>query len=92
MWILETEGSSRAQGGGTDIVLRTPEGSTIAKAVKLKFSIFNNEAEYEVVLLGLRVAKQLSIVALELQCDSQLVASQLQGEYEAKREMMEQYL
>ena len=44
------------------------------------------------MLLGMRLAKELSIVNLELRCDSQLVASQLRGEYEAKNGQMEQYL
>ena len=74
------------------MVPRTQEGSTIAQAVKIAFTISNNEVEYEAVLLRLRVAKKLSITTLELQCDSQLVASQLQGEYKAKSERMEQYL
>ena len=69
-WILETDGSSRMQGGGPGMVLRTPEGSTIVQAVKLGFVVSNNEAEYEVILLRLRVAKWLSIAALELRCNS----------------------
>ena len=52
----------------------------------------NNETEYEAVLLGLRVARQLSVTSIKLRCDSQLVSSQLQGEYEAQRERMEQFL
>ena len=71
------------------MVLRTPEGSNIAQAIKLTFTFSNNMVEYEVFLLQLRMAKQVSIVALELRYDSQLVASQLWGEYEAKSGRME---
>ena len=42
--------------------------------------------------MGLTVAKYLLIENIDLQCDSQLVAVQLRGEYEAKNERMEQYL
>ena len=52
----------------------------------------NNEAKYEAVLLGLRLAKELSVANLELKCGLQLVASQLRGDFEAKNETMEQYL
>ena len=38
------------------------------------------------------MAKYLSIVDINLRCDSQLVVAQLWGEYEAKNERMEQYL
>ena len=48
------------------MTLRSPEGSTIAQAVKLAFIVYNNEAEYEAVLLGLRLAMQLSITTIEL--------------------------
>ena len=72
-WVLEMDGSSWDQGGGVGIVLRTPGGLTIAQAIKLAFIVFNNEA----LILGLRVAKCLSIENIELWCDSQLVASQL---------------
>ena len=38
------------------------------------------------------MAKSLSVATIKLRCDSQLVASQLRGEYEAKNERMNQYL
>ena len=44
------------------------------------------------MLLGLRLAKELSIANLELRCDSKLVASQLQREYKARDGRMKQYL
>ena len=56
-WILETDGLSWAQDRGASMVLRTPEGSTIAQAVEFVFVVSNNEAEYEAILLELRVAK-----------------------------------
>ena len=62
------------------------------QAIKLDFIVSNNEAEYEAVILGLKVANHLSITAIDSRYDSQLVALQLQGEYEAKNERMGQYL
>ena len=56
------------------------------------FVISNNESKYVVALLDLRVARTLSINSLELECDSQLTTSQIQGEYEAKSARMAQYL
>ena len=66
------------------MVLQSLEGLPIAQVVKFAFAASNNEVKYEVVLLRLRLTKELSVTHLELQCDSQLVAYQLQGEYEAK--------
>ena len=66
------------------MVLQSLEGLPIAQVVKFAFAASNNEVEYEAVLLRLRLATELSVTHLELQCDSQLVAYQLQGEYEVK--------
>ena len=89
LWILETDGSSKAIGGGVDMILQSLEGLSITQAVKFAFDVSNNEVEYKAVLLELQMAKELSIMNLELRCNSQLVASQLQGEYEAKNDRME---
>ena len=66
LWILETDDSSRVVGGGASMVLQSLEGLSIAQAVKLAFAASNNEVEYEVVLLGLRLAKELLVANLEL--------------------------
>ena len=67
--MLETNGSSWAQ-GGIGIVLRTHDELAIAQEIKLSFVVSNNGAEYEVVILELKVVKCLSIASIELQCDS----------------------
>lgn len=41
----------------------------------------NNEAEYQGLLLGLRLAQDLGVRRLEVRGDSALVAKQLNGEY-----------
>ena len=68
------------------MVLQSLEGLSIAQAVKFPFTASNNEVVYEAVLLGLRLAKELSVVNFKLRCDSQLVESKLRGEYEAKND------
>ena len=88
-WVLETNGPSRAEGRGTEIILKSFDGLAIAQAIKLAFTVSNNEAEYEAVILGLTVAKYLSIADIYLRCDSQIVAAQLRGKYEAKNKRME---
>ena len=66
LWILETNGSSKAVGGRAGIVLQSLEGLLISQAIKFSFPISNNKVEYKVVLLVLQVAKALSITSLEL--------------------------
>ena len=52
------------------MVLQSLKGSSIAQAVKFAVSASNKEAKYEAVLLGIRLAKELSVINLELRCDS----------------------
>ncbi|KAL0456616.1 UNVERIFIED_CONTAM: hypothetical protein Slati_1000800 [Sesamum latifolium] len=52
----------------------------------------NNEAEYEALVIGLRMAHETGAKHLLAYSDSQLVVKQVEGTYEAKEESMIQYL
>nr|XP_023895555.1 uncharacterized protein LOC112007444 [Quercus suber] len=78
--------------GGVGVVIVTPDGKVLKYGVQLKFSATNNEAEYEGILMGLRLGKVLGAKNLLVQNDSKLVIEQIQGEYEAKEERMQKYL
>ncbi|KAG7636247.1 Ribonuclease H domain [Arabidopsis thaliana x Arabidopsis arenosa] len=58
----------------------------------LGVSLSNNEAEYESLLAGLRLAIGVGVRNLHAHCDSLLLANQYSGEYEAKNARMEAYL
>ncbi|KAL0373261.1 UNVERIFIED_CONTAM: Gag-Pol polyprotein [Sesamum radiatum] len=55
-WLLHVDGSSNASNGGASILLQGPDGVEIEVAARLSFAATNNEAEYEALLLGLRLA------------------------------------
>jgi len=52
----------------------------------------NNEAEYEAILMGMRIAKALGVRNLKLNSDSKLVVGKITNEYEAKEDRMKRYL
>ena len=52
----------------------------------------NNQAEYEALLAGLRLAMEVSAKHLLVYSDSQLVVSQVNLEFQAKGENMAVYL
>nr|GEX29348.1 reverse transcriptase domain-containing protein [Tanacetum cinerariifolium] len=52
----------------------------------------NNEAEYEALVAGLRIAEQMGVKNQIAKVDSCLVANQINGLYEAKEQSMTQYL
>jgi ribonuclease HI len=91
-WILFTDGSSCVDGSGAGLILTNPEGMEFTYALRFEFTATNNEAEYEALLAGLRIAIQMGVRNLEANVDSRLVANHVLGEYEANDEHMIQYL
>ncbi|KAM2079621.1 hypothetical protein ACFX1R_027109 [Malus domestica] len=74
------------------MVLVTPDGSMLEHAIILSSTTSNNEAKYEALLAGLRMAKDLVVKKLAIHSDSQLITSQTIGEYTTKHPRMTQYL
>nr|GEZ24754.1 reverse transcriptase domain-containing protein [Tanacetum cinerariifolium] len=52
----------------------------------------NNEAEYEALIAGLRIATQVGVKNIQANVDSKLVANQVLGTYVAKEDNMIKYL
>ncbi|KAF8090284.1 hypothetical protein N665_0480s0006 [Sinapis alba] len=91
-WILHVDGASSNKGSGIGVHLQSPTGELIEQLFRLGFAASNNEAEYEALIAGLRMAKVVGAKRLHAFCDSQLVASQYSGDYEAKNKRMDAYL
>ncbi|XP_076960638.1 uncharacterized protein LOC143637057 [Bidens hawaiensis] len=91
-WSLFTDGASNSEGSGAALRLVNPEGHEFTYAIKLDFKNTINEAEYEALLAGLRIAKKLRVKHLEDRVDSMLIAGQINGTYEAKKDVMALYL
>jgi hypothetical protein len=58
----------------------------------LDFVTTNNEAEYEAVLAGLSIAREMGAKNIKIRSDSQVIVSHVQGLAEAQGEKMIQYL
>ena len=69
-WRVQTYGSSNKHAGGIGVVLQSLEGDTIECAIRLKFLMTNNEAEYEAILIGLDLAKVAGASSVVLHSDS----------------------
>ncbi|KAL0400248.1 UNVERIFIED_CONTAM: Transposon Ty3-I Gag-Pol polyprotein [Sesamum radiatum] len=91
-WLLYVDGSSTAQGSGAGIVITTQQGEELEFAIKFGFKASNKEAEYEALVIGMRMAHEAGAKHLLAYSDSQLVIKQVEGTYEAKEESMIQYL
>ncbi|XP_056853285.1 uncharacterized protein LOC130502505 [Raphanus sativus] len=90
-WILHVDGSSTSKGSGAGVQLQSPTGELIRQSFSFGFPASNNEAEYESLIAGLRLARAVKAKRLSAYCDSQLVASQFSGDYDARNERMDAY-
>ena len=50
-------------------MLVTPNGEELGSSLRLEFRATNNEAEYEAVIVGLRMALELRAESMEIQSD-----------------------
>ncbi|GJV86987.1 reverse transcriptase domain-containing protein [Tanacetum coccineum] len=67
-----------------------PKGTEFTYALRFQFTASNNEAEYEALIAGLRIAAQMGVRNVHVSVDSKLVANQVIGAYVAKEEKIDQ--
>ena len=91
-WKLYFDGAPKIKKSGAGMVLQSPEGFIVEYALKLDFPTMNNEADYEALIAGIGLANSLSVKNIKICGDSRLIVSQVNGDYEAKEEMMKEYL
>ncbi|KAL0430567.1 UNVERIFIED_CONTAM: Ribonuclease HI [Sesamum radiatum] len=77
---------------GAGIIVETPQGDKFQYAIKFNFEASNNEAEYEALIAGGKLTLAAGAKYLKAHSDSQLVVSQIRGDYEAKGSKMTKYL
>lgn len=61
-------------------------------ALQLEFKITNNEVEYEILLSGLRLTRELQVSELDMFSNLQLVISQVDKSYKAWDATIAKYL
>ncbi|GJS94836.1 reverse transcriptase domain-containing protein [Tanacetum coccineum] len=77
IWKLYTDGASNEHGSGAGLILIDPEGTEYSYALRLNFANSNNDAEYEALLAGLRIATKMKVGKMHAFVDSKLVANQI---------------
>ncbi|GJR22194.1 reverse transcriptase domain-containing protein [Tanacetum coccineum] len=69
-WKLFTDGASSSDGLGAELMLVNPEGKEYMYALRFEFETTNNEAKYEALIVGLRIAKEMQIQELNKKADA----------------------
>ncbi|RDY04061.1 rnhA, partial [Mucuna pruriens] len=87
-WFLSMDGASNQTGSGAGVILEGSNGVSIEQSLHFEFKANNNQAEYEALLVGMRLAKELKAKTLTAKSYSKLV----NGEYQARDPQLMKYL
>ena len=79
-WTMFFDGSKMLNGSGVGVVLVSQRGDKLSYVLQIHFDSSNNEAEYEALLYGLRMAISLGVRRLMVYGDSDLVVNQVMKE------------
>ncbi|XP_070044748.1 uncharacterized protein [Nicotiana tomentosiformis] len=90
-WKMYFDGAAHREGAGTGIVFVTSQGEVLPYSFTLTQLCSNNIAEYQALILGLKMAVDTKQLQLQVFGDSQLVVNQLLGSYEVKKPELRPY-
>ncbi|XP_071699307.1 uncharacterized protein [Rutidosis leptorrhynchoides] len=92
LWELYTDGTASSEGARAGLILTSPHYEEHTYVLRFNFKVTNNEAEYEALLAGMRIDQELGVKKLQAYVDSQLVANQINGTFDANDKSMQSYL
>jgi len=88
---MHVDGSSNPQGAGAGIVLEGPGDILIEQSLRFNFKTSNNQAEYEAIIAGLNLARDVGAKKLFCKTDSKLTVGHLNDDYQVKDTLLSQY-
>jgi ribonuclease HI len=90
-WVMYFDGSLNLEGAGAGVLLISPMGEQLKYVLQIFWKVSNNEAEYEALLHGLRLAASLGIKRLLVYGDSAMVINQVNKSWDRNKENMDAY-
>ena len=90
-WTLFFDGSTCDRGARIDIVLISLRGKKYEFSLPILATSMNNQVEYQALIKGLELLKEVHTNAIEIFGDSMLVINQLVGNYECRSEVLITY-
>lgn len=88
---LQVDDSSTKTGCGAGLVIKPLIGKNMDYASKFEFLRSNDEARYEAHILKIQLCIWAGATIVKAKCDSQLIVSQVLGEYKAQEDNMRMY-
>ena len=83
IWKMNFDGCHSRYGKGAGFVINSPGGQVFNFSFRLEFEATNNVAEYEALLLGLEIAKDMGIKMLNIRGNSDLIILQVKNHFHA---------
>jgi ribonuclease HI len=90
-WVLYVDDSLKLKGAGAGVLLISPTGEQLKYVLQIFWKVSNNEAEYEALLHGLRLAASLGIKRLLVYGDSEVAINQVNKSWDRNKENMDAY-
>ena len=73
-WTMYFDGSKRKEGAGAGVILTSPKGDRMMYVLRMNWkNASNNEAEYEALIHGMKMAKVCGATRIIIYGDSNLV-------------------
>jgi ribonuclease HI len=88
---MHFDSSLKLEGAGAGVLLISPTGEQLKYVLQIFWKVSNNEAEYEALLHGIRLAASLGIKRLLVYDDSAVVINQVNKSWDRNKENMEAY-
>ncbi|GAA0157828.1 hypothetical protein LIER_15009 [Lithospermum erythrorhizon] len=88
---LFVDGARNGQATGAGVLIVGPQEETMEYALRFGFPATNNEAEYEAMILGLRLVRSMGFEEFLVKGDSKLVIDQIKGSCGVKNESLRKY-
>jgi ribonuclease HI len=90
-WAMYFDALLKLEGAGAGVLLISPTGEQLKYVLQIFWKVSNNEAEYEALLHGLRLAASLGIKRLLVYGDSSVVINQVNKSWDRNKENMDTY-
>ena len=92
LWHLDFDGSVNKLGAGVGVWITNIEKNHVeGHAFRLNFKCTNNMAEYEALILGLQIIKNLGGKRIAIMGDSELIVKQIKGDYSVYNPRLSRY-
>jgi ribonuclease HI len=90
-WRIHFDGSKLLRGLGASVVLTSPKGDKLHYVLQMHFRVSNNVTEYEALVHGLKMSKEIGIWRILCFGDFDLVVLQVSGEWDTRDANMASY-